>query len=286
MKAIRLGLAIWAYKPWVGDFYPPKTPAAEFLTHYGQQLRAVEGNTTFYAVPSASTLAGWRDRVPSGFHFCPKFPQAISHQGALVPRLEAAVAFVDLLRHHLADRLGPLLLQLPPSYGPESWEDLVTFLAALDAARAGVDLALEVRHPAWFAGEAQEQLQAHLRACGIARAILDTRPIYRCPDDPQLTSERRKPELPLQPAVTADFTLVRYISHPDPARNQPYWQEWRSRLASWQTEGKRIYFFVHCPDEARSPQHLRDFCAGLQHQGLAVEFAPWQAAAPQQLSLF
>lgn len=285
--AIRLGLAIWAYRPWVGQFYPSRTPEREFLPCYGRQLRAVETNATFYAIPREATLVRWRNCVPSGFHFCPKFPQTISHQGALLPHLPAAVAFVERLQQHLGPCLGPLFLQLPPSYDPQRWADLTHFLPALRD-RVGAQLALEVRHPAWFAGDPSQQLQNFLRGQAIARVILDTRPIYRCPDDPQLASERRKPDLPLEPSLTADFTIVRYISHPEAPRNQPYWDEWRDRLAPWQLAGKTVYFFVHCPNETQSPQNLRALCDRLQQRGVAADFSPWQAPpqASQQLSLF
>lgn len=285
--AIRLGLAIWAHKPWVGDFYPPKTPAREFLPYYARQLRTVEGNATFYAVPSPETLAQWRDRVPAGFHFCPKFPQTVSHQGALLPRLPAAIAFVAHLQAHLGDRLGPLLLQLPPSYDPPRLADLTAFLQALRAQfGAEISLALEVRHLAWFAAPASDRLQELLQLHQIGRIILDTRPIYRCPDDPQLASERRKPDLPVRPIATARFAIVRFISHPEPDRNQPYWDYWCDRLLTWQAGHKTVYFFVHCPNERRSPANLGAFSTHLQQRGLAVDWTPLDIASSSQLSLF
>ncbi|MEM8503383.1 MAG: hypothetical protein AAF716_09550, partial [Cyanobacteria bacterium P01_D01_bin.1] len=43
----RMGCAVWAFKDWVGSFYPPKSQPANFLKLYGERMRAVEGNTTF-----------------------------------------------------------------------------------------------------------------------------------------------------------------------------------------------------------------------------------------------
>ena len=285
--AIRLGLAIWAYRPWVGDFYPPKTPAREFLPCYGRQLRTVEGNATFYAVPSSKTLAQWRDRVPAGFHFCPKFPQSISHQGALLPHIPAAIEFIEHLQRYLGDRLGPLLLQLPPSYGPARFTELSGFLQALIAqCNERLALALEVRHPDWFANPARDRLRAFLQSHQIGRVLLDTRPVYRCPDDPQAIGNRRKPDLPVQPTITAEFGIVRLISHPDPERNQSYWQYWCDRLLTWQTQRKTVYVFIHCPDERRSPANLRAFSTQLQQCGLTVDFTPIAPTLPAQLSIF
>ncbi|NER92987.1 MAG: DUF72 domain-containing protein, partial [Symploca sp. SIO1B1] len=47
-----LGCAVWAYKGWIGEFYPPGSKAGEFLSLYCQRFTTVEGNTTFYSVPN------------------------------------------------------------------------------------------------------------------------------------------------------------------------------------------------------------------------------------------
>ena len=55
-----LGCPMWGYKAWVGtDFFPAKTPASDFLRLYSRRLTCVEGNTTFYALPSEETVARW-----------------------------------------------------------------------------------------------------------------------------------------------------------------------------------------------------------------------------------
>ncbi|NJK99214.1 MAG: DUF72 domain-containing protein [Spirulinaceae cyanobacterium RM2_2_10] len=279
-----LGCAVWAYKGWVGEVYPSGSSPSRFLQLYGDRFTAVEGNSSFYAVPSASALTRWVAQTPAGFQFCPKFPQAVTHQGCLQPQIAAARRFQAHMAEHLGDRLGPLIVQLPPRYSPESRQDLTTFLQALVGERA---IALEVRHHHWFTTEAAAMLNTLLQDLGVGRVLLDTRPIYQCPDDPQLHSERRKPDVPLQPFLTADFSLVRFISHPQRARNQPYLQEWSQRLDDWLRQGQRIYYFVHCPVEDYSPLIAREFYRNLVEQGAPVPPLPWEAiAAPQQLDLF
>jgi hypothetical protein len=90
-----------------------------------------------------------------------------------------------------------------------------------------------------------------LTAMGVGRVLLDTRPIYDGIDtpegDPQIGSERKKPKVPLQPVVTADFTIVRYISHPNHDYNQPYFDQWVPRFHQWLAQGKDIYFFAIAP---------------------------------------
>jgi uncharacterized protein YecE (DUF72 family) len=280
-----LGCAIWAYKEWVGELYPPKTRAADFLRLYSRRFTTVEGNTTFYSVPDRQTVQRWAAETPEGFHFCLKLPKGVTHQGTLTPQIGEAIAFL----HHMGDlgnRLGPLFAQLPPSYGPDQWEDLQAFLQQWPHHRAS--LALEVRHPHWFQPNQGDRLNRLLRDLGVGRVLLDTRPIYECPDDPQVHSERKKPQVPVQPVLTAGFTLIRFISHPDRDFNQPYLADWVPRIKQWLERDTQVYFFVHCPVEARSPAHARYVQQLLTDQGAPVPPLPWDAIAPPptQLSLF
>lgn len=280
-----MGCAIWAYREWVGDLYPPGSRSADFLRLYGQRFTTVEGNTTFYSIPDEATVARWVRDTPDTFRFCLKLPRTITHNGALTPHLSEAIAFIQHMQP-LGDRLGPVFAQLPPSYGPDQLEDLRHFLAGwcYDKAR----LAVEVRHPQWFVEPDTHRLNDLLHNWGVGRVLLDTRPIYDCPDDPQLASERRKPRVPLHPILTTDFTLIRYISHPDWALNTAFIQTWATQLHTWLDQGKEIFWFVHCPVEARSPANARQIQQQLEQQGVPVPPLRWNAIAPAttQLSLF
>ena len=68
-----IGSPMWGYTEWVGKFFPPQTPPGDFLRLYSRKLTAVEGNTTFYALPSAETVARWSQETPSYFRFCLRF---------------------------------------------------------------------------------------------------------------------------------------------------------------------------------------------------------------------
>ena len=290
-----LGCAVWSYRGWYGSFYPPGTSAAAALTCYGQRLTAVEGNTTFYAVPSAATVARWRDRVPPDFRFCLKFPKTITHAGAIAPRLAEALAFYDRVAA-LGDRLGPMFVQLPPSYGPQGFDDLREFLANWRRTTAA-PIAVELRHRQWFAPEWRDRINGVLSGLDIGRAVLDTRPMYQnlqSPDeDPQRHSQRRKPKVPVQGVATTHYGFVRFISHPDADRNDRFLDQWRDRVGDWLRAGKDVYFFVHCPIEDHSPATARRFHRQLQSIGAPVSPLPWDAvematAEPprSQLSLF
>lgn len=284
-----LGCAVWAFKDWVGDFYPTGARASSFLQLYGDRLTTVEGNTTFYSIPDVATVERWVAQTPETFRFCPKIPRRYSHDGELMPHLSDALAFLTMMQR-LGSRLGPVFLQLPPSYSPERLVDLTQFLTQWP--RNTAPIAVEVRHLAWFERDRAEQLNALLTRLGVGRVLLDTRTMYDGQvdglPDPQLASERRKPKVPLQPTLTADFTLVRYIGHPNLNFNEPYILKWVPQLVKWLQQGKTVYLFIHCPDEARSPTIARYFCDTLKKAYPDLPPLPWdtleQPAA--QLSLF
>ncbi len=203
--------------------------------------------------------------------------------------LSAAHAFGELMQG-LGDRLGPVMLQLPPRYSPTAFEDLAAFLKAWP--RQTTPIAVEVRHLDWFQPPQAERLAALLTRLGVGRVLLDSRMMYAQDSDgdvdPQLHSNRRKPKVPLQPQVTADFAIVRYISHPRLLRNHDYLAQWVSQIHQWLAADKQVYFFVHCPMEIESPRVARYFQEQLEAAGLPVPPLPWNQLVqpPDQLSLF
>jgi uncharacterized protein YecE (DUF72 family) len=276
------GCAVWAYKEWMGGFYPKGSKAGDFLRLYCERMTAVEGNTTFYSQPDAKTIERWASTMPPGFRFCPKLPRAFSHQGKLGPFAAEAHQFLQTLAP-LGDRLGPLFVQLPPTYSPEYFADLQDFLTQWP--RQVCPIAVEVRHLDWFAEPHATRLNQMLEDLGAGRVLLDTRPIYDAPDtddDPQVGSERKKPRVPLQPTVTAPFTIVRYISHPTLAFNEPYFHDWVPRLCRWLADGHQVYFFAHCPQEVFSPTIAREVYHRLQQAGATLPELPWDRVARQQ----
>ncbi|MBM4256170.1 MAG: DUF72 domain-containing protein [Deltaproteobacteria bacterium] len=280
-----LGCAVWAYKGWLGEFFPPGSRTADFLRLYSQRLTAVEINATFDGVPSRETVTRWAAETPPGFRFCPKLPRDLTHKGLLQPSIPGALQFGKLMQG-LGDRLGPIFVQLPPQYGPTMLHDLGAFLATWP--RQEIPLAVEVRHPDWFREPHSSALTSLLERNSVGRVLLDTRPIYEGPDDPQVGMERRKPKLPLHPCVTAPFSLVRFISHPQQKSNNQFMEEWLTQVEQWLHQGIQIYFFVHCPIEEHSPGTARHFQSLLEQRKIPVPSLPWNTvtSAPTQLRLF
>ena len=186
----------------------------------------------------------------------------------------------------LGDRLGVIFAQLPPSYSPAYLEDLTKFLQACQ--NMGISIALEVRHLDWYKEPHSSQLNQILTQLNVGRVLLDTRPIYNSPDDPQVHSSRKKPRLPLTPIITADFALVRFISHPQATYNESFLLEWVNNIEGWLNQHKTIYFFVHCPLEQYSPHNAYCLQHLLQNKGIDLPVLPDSEteSSPIQLSLF
>ena len=259
-----IGCPVWAYKGWVGSFYPKGTKTGDTLREYARRLTTVEGNTTFYATPDPAKLQSWTADTPESFHFCPKLPRTISHTGRLAEHIELAHQFVERMSL-LGPRLGPMFLQLPPRYPPALLDDLRRFLQAWPKAHA---LAVEVRHPGWFEPPHSEQLNALLTGHDMARVVIDTRPIRSLAGDKvlagsvyerMLAARQRKPDLPVIPQRTASFVFLRYIGHPEMGPNESYIQEWSQHLGGWLQQGTRSYIFCHSPVEDIDPWLCRRF---------------------------
>jgi uncharacterized protein YecE (DUF72 family) len=275
-----VGCAIWGFKGWVGNFFPEKTKAADFLREYSHRLTTVEGNTTFYAVPSPEIIQRWVEQTPPGFKFCPKFPQEITHGKRLKDALPDTLDFLERMSG-LGDRLGPSFIQLPPSFSPGAYPVLASFLDAIPQIfRVGV----EVRHPGWFTAEGRKRLNTLLEEHRAAKVIIDTRGLREGESGDVLVnrSRERKPDLPIQPDRTTDFVFVRLITNPNADLNEPYFAEWTDRIAGWIKAGVTVYLFCHCPVDEHSPVYAREMHARISAQ---VPIPPLPAEARQGMLL-
>ena len=289
-----LGCPVWSFKGWVGNFYPKGTKTSDFLREYASRLTTIEGNTTFYAIPAEKTIANWLEQTPESFRFCLKIPKAISHNGILKDYIDRAIAFVDVMRP-LASRLGPMFLQLPPSYSPKLMPDLATFL---DAFPNDVRLGVEVRHLDWFEDEHRSTLNQLLADHHMARVVIDTRPIRDLAGDALikgsayeslLEARERKPNVPVFEEVTTDFTFLRFIGHPEMEHNQPFISEWADRVVDQLSAGKDAYVFCHSPDNYLAPYIAREFHRQISSR-IKIAPLPWDdfetPSEPYQPTLF
>jgi len=138
------GTSGFSYKEWVGEFYPDKLAAKDMLAHYATRLPIVEINNTFYRMPNATSVQGWRSQVPDSFRFAIKVSRRISH----IKRLRDCGEELAFLLRALADLspcLGSLLVQLPP----HARCDEAALTEFLHQVPEGTRVAFEFRNDSW-----------------------------------------------------------------------------------------------------------------------------------------
>ncbi len=271
-----LGLPAWAFPGWK-DSYFRDTPTR--LASYARVFNTVEGNTTFYRVPDAETVARWRDAVAKReFRFCFKLPSLVTH--AHRPDLAELEHFLTAIAP-LKDSIGPLLLQFPSSVGPEQ---LPHFEGILERVREKHTFVIEVRHRAFF--REPELLEPVLERFAAGRVVLDSRPIYEGDrSHPEvLDALHEKPDVPVVPTTYNDLAFVRLILHPDLVSNARYIQEWARHVAGYLRRGITTYMMIHCPNNLHCPPLAADFHRelGANLEGLG-DLPSWPM--PEQLSL-
>lgn len=159
---------------WIGTagWSVPKRYEAELpqdgsqLERYAQTLNAVEINSSFYRPHQRKTYERWAESTPEGFRFSVKMPRTITH----FARLKNCDAMLDRFLEEvtgLGDRLGILLVQLPPKLAFDE-QTAGGFFDNLHA-RIATPVALEPRNVSWFA----PGMDAWLAERKVVRAAAD-----------------------------------------------------------------------------------------------------------------
>ena len=153
-----VGTSGFAYKEWVGPFYPPGTKSSAMLGHYATAFNSVEVNYTFRRSPTVPMMEGWSKATDEGFVFALKANQGITHFARLKNTGERLGTFLEAVAP-LGARLGPVLFQCPPNmkYDPEVLDG---FLADLAATPGEHRFVMEFRHPSFDTDEVREKLAA------------------------------------------------------------------------------------------------------------------------------
>ncbi|WP_084958470.1 DUF72 domain-containing protein [Thermoactinospora rubra] len=150
-----VGTSGWQYRHWRGVLYPEGLPQRRWLETYAETFPTVESNNAFYRLPSAETFARWRERTPDGFVMAVKASRYLTHVRRLAGPEEPVRRLVTVTAE-LKDRLGPILLQLPPSLRADA--------GLLDRCLAcfppHVKVAVEPRHVSWWTAEVRRVLEA------------------------------------------------------------------------------------------------------------------------------
>ena len=116
---IWLGAMGWQEKDWVGPFYPVDTTPKDMLAQYGRSLSSVEVDSSFYGRPRATTVDEWNAAAPADFRFSLKVPREVTHKRRFKDVGEYFGFFVERVRS-LGPKLGAILMQCPPDFGPSA----------------------------------------------------------------------------------------------------------------------------------------------------------------------
>jgi uncharacterized protein YecE (DUF72 family) len=252
---VRVGCPVWSHDGWRGTFFTPAARREDYLGQYGSVFGTCEGNSTFYGLPSAATVHRWAREVPPGLRLCFKFPRTVSHDRALVGADALAEEFLQRMEP-LRANLGPFLLQLHNSFGPDRLPALDAFLQRW----AAHGVAVEVRHAAFFDGGAHEAaLDGLLRERGAERCVFDTGGLFAsaAADPLTLDAKRRKPKVPWRSTAIGRTPVVRYVGDPEPERNRTALRRWAAIAVAWAREGRNPHLFLHHPDDGRAPALVR-----------------------------
>ena len=167
---LAVGTSGWQYRDWRGLLYPAGVPQRRWLEAYAEGFDTVELNNAFYRLPPRETFEGWRRRTPDGFVLAVKASRYLTH----VKRLrDPAEPVARLLAHAagLGDRLGPILLQLPPTLTADTGL-LDDALAAFPPDRP---VAVEPRHDSWWTPPVRAVLER--RGAALCWADRDGKPV-------------------------------------------------------------------------------------------------------------
>jgi uncharacterized protein YecE (DUF72 family) len=163
---VYVGTSGWQYRHWLDRFYPRKPRTPDDLAFYAERFRTVEINASFYRLPEKATFESWAQRTPDDFVFAAKASRYLTH----ILRLQSPAESVGRFMDHAAGlgaKLGPVLLQLPPTLE----RDDSRLDETLEAFGPRVRVAVEFRHTSWFADGVRALLCRH----GAALCIADRR---------------------------------------------------------------------------------------------------------------
>ena len=233
------GTSGFSYKEWKGSFYPEDLPAERMLAYYAERLPAVEINNTFYRMPKPALLESWAAEVPPEFRFVLKASQRITHFKRLKDT-GSEVEYFFGVASTLGERLGPVLVQLPPNL-KKDLPRLEAFLATLPAQARP---AFEFRHASWFDAE----VFARLRERNLALCVADS----------------EKLSAPVE--ITADYAYFRL-------RDEGYTPEdirrWGQTIAAHTAHCRDVFVYFKHEESGKGPAFARMLLDSLAAPGEA-----------------
>jgi uncharacterized protein YecE (DUF72 family) len=172
---VYVGTSGWQYADWRDVLYPEGLPQRLWLERYAEVFPTVENNGAFYRLPRRETFESWRDRTPGGFVMAVKASRYLTHIKRLKDPAEPVARLMGVAQA-LGNRLGPVLLQLPPTLRADP--ELLS--VCLERFPDGVRVAVEPRHDSWWTDETRAVLERHKAAlCWADRLGRPVTPLWR-----------------------------------------------------------------------------------------------------------
>jgi uncharacterized protein YecE (DUF72 family) len=262
---IMTGTSGWQYRDWRGGLYPPGVPQRLWLEHYARQYLTVENNNSFYRLPPRETFERWREQVPADFVMTVKASRYLTHIRRLrdpaepVSRLLGAAA-------GLGPRLGPVLLQLPPTLKADAGL-LDACLREFQKAAAALGLpeprlAVEPRHDTWWNEEIRQVLAAHDAAlCWADRRGRPVTPLWR----------------------TASWGYLRLhegTAQPPPSYGRQALRSWVDRVAGTWADESDVYVYFNNDHGGAAVVNSAQFAGLARRAGRRVTRTPAPARRP------
>ena len=182
MGEFLLGCSGWNYGDapekggWISVFYPDSD--TKRLRYYSQFFNTAEMDSTFYerfySNMTKGTFIGMVRATPKDFQFSVKVPETITHIKRLDVKKGAIADFEEFLDKisplKTANKLGAVLIQLPPSFTVNDFTNIEGFLDRLPNSSNNYDYALEFRHSSWMTEGPWDMLKHY----NIAAVITDS----------------------------------------------------------------------------------------------------------------
>ena len=250
----KIGTSGWQYRHWRGAFYPEGLPTASWLAFYAASFDTVEVNSAFYRLPTGNVFERWRDGTPDGFEVAVKASSYLTHNKRLRDPAEPVARLMTRARH-LGDKLGPVLLQLPPTMKVE----VARLDEALECFGSTVRVAVEARHDSWDCDAVWEVLASRGAAWVRADAPWRRWPVVR----------------------TADWGYLRFHegrASPRPCYGRRALATWAERVAALWPGGEDVYVYFNNDSCACAPRDARVFAALARRSGLPTTRVPGPGA--------
>src|SRR5277367_4395907 len=259
---MKIGTSGWQYRDWRGGLYPQGVPQRLWLEQYAQRYQTVENNNSFYRLPPRETFEGWRERTPDDFVMAVKASRYLTHVRKLRDPAEPVARLLGAASG-LGPKLGPILVQLPPTFQADPGlldACLKEFRGAWPAVRGDgpevLRIVVEPRHETWWTDEVRQILADHDAAlCWADRLDRPVTPLWR----------------------TASWGFLRFHEgsvDPWPRYGEQALQIWVDRIREAHLSHADVYVYFNNDPGGAAVVNSAEFAALAREAGLAVTRTP------------